>query len=60
MHCIRPSQMAFLFLIPSRINFRVCTILDVIGIANVLFYLMVIGKHITSVYRLVKGLAIYL
>ena len=51
--------MIFLFLVPSHINFWLCTILAIIGIAHVLFYLMLIAKHMASVYRLVKCLAIY-
>ena len=53
---VRPSQVVFLFLVPSRINFWLCTILAIIGIVHALFYLMLIAKHIASVYRLVKCL----
>ena len=50
--------MVFLFLVPSRINFWLCTILAIIGIVHALFYLMLIAKHMASVYRLVKCLYI--
>ena len=53
---VRPSQVIFLFLIPSRINFWLFTILAIIGIVHALFYLMLIAKHMASVYRLVKCL----
>ena len=56
MYCIRPSQVVFLFLVPSHINFWLCTILAIIGIAHALFCLMLIAKHMASVYRLVKCL----
>ena len=45
---IRPSQ------VPTLINFWLCTILAIIGIVHVLFYLMLIAKHMASVYILVK------
>ena len=48
--------MVFLFLVPSRINFWLYTILAIIGIAHALFYLMLIATHIASIYALVKCL----
>ena len=47
---LRPSQAIFLFLVPSHINFWLYTILAIIGIAHVLFYLMLIPKLVKCFY----------
>ena len=39
---------------PLPHQFWLCIILAIIGIAHVLFYLMLILKHMASVYSLVK------